>query len=174
MHNTVYGMNHHWRTEKILDLTQAAQKADELRAAGKKIVSLNGSFDLLHAGHLDILEEGRQQGDVLFVGMNSDRSVKDGKGVNRPYIPEQERAALLAALICVDYVVLLDVVPYGKAQDDFILAVKPNVHVNGSEYGDPSTWVDKKAMDKVGAQGYTVARRPSLSSSDIITRIKNS
>src|SRR5690348_4947315 len=106
-------MEHHWRTEKILSLEQAAAKAAKLKAAGKKIVTVNGGFDLLHAGHLDILEEAKQQGDVLFVGINSDSSIRDKKGPDRPLIPQDERMALLAALMCVDYVVLLDA-PYDE------------------------------------------------------------
>lgn len=166
-------LKHHWRTEKIISLEQATKIADELRAAGKKIVTINGGFDIVHAGHLDILEEAKQQGDTLIVGVNSDQSIKEKKGQERPFIPQQERMAMLAALMCVDCVVLLDA-PYDKAQDYLILAVKPNIHVNGSEYGDPSTWVDKEAMDKVGAVGYTVQRRPGLSTTDIIAKIKNS
>ena len=167
-------LHHHWRTEKILSLKAAGEKSAALKAQGKTIVTVNGGFDILHAGHLDMLEEAKQQGDVLFVGVNSDRSIQDGKGKDRPFIPEQERMALLAALVCVDFVVLLDVVPYAKAQDELILAVKPSVHANGSEYGPPKTWVDYPAMQKVGAVGYSVARRPGLATSDIIKKIKNS
>src|SRR6478752_6097638 len=84
-------MEHHWRTEKILDIGQAATIAADLKAQGKKIVTVNGGFDILHAGHLDILEEARQQGDVLFVGVNSDKSIKDKKGPERPFVPQAER-----------------------------------------------------------------------------------
>src|SRR5689334_11766824 len=101
-------LEHHWRTEKILTLEQAAQKSAELKAQGKKIVTVNGGFDILHAGHLDMLEEAKQRGDYLFVGVNSDTSIKNKKGEERPFIPEAERIAMLAALACVDYVVLLD------------------------------------------------------------------
>ena len=164
-------MEHHWRTEKILDLEQAATIAADLKAQGKKIVTVNGGFDILHAGHLDILEEARQQGDVLVVGVNSDTSISNKKGPERPFVPQAERMALLAAFICVDFVVLLDF-PYDQAQNELILAVKPDIHANGSEYGDPSTWVDKAAMDTVGAQPYVVARRPGLATSDIIKKIQ--
>jgi len=164
-------MEHHWRTEKILDLEQAAITAAELKAQGKKIVTVNGAFDIVHAGHLDILEEAKQQGDVLVVGVNSDKSISDKKGPERPFIPQVERMAVLAAFICVDFVVLLDF-PYDQAQDELILAIKPDIHANGSEYGNPSTWVDKAAMDKVGAKPYVVARRPGLATSGIIKKIQ--
>jgi rfaE bifunctional protein nucleotidyltransferase chain/domain len=164
-------MQHHWRTEKILTLEQAAQKAAELKAAKKKIVTVNGSFDILHAGHLDMLEEAKQQGDILFVGINSDRSVRGYKGEDRPFIPEQERAALLVALICVDYVVILDGAGAG-VEDDFIRAVKPRIHANGAEYGEPSTWREWPVMQEVNAKGYSVARRPGLATTDIIDKIR--
>jgi rfaE bifunctional protein nucleotidyltransferase chain/domain len=164
---------HHWREEKILTLEEAAERAADLKKQGKTIVSANGSFDIVHAGHLDLLEEARQQGDVLFVGLNSDASVRNGKGAARPYIPERERAALLAALMCVDYVVIVDA-PYREMQDVFIHALKPAVHVNGAEYGQPEAWIEWKAMQAVGARGYAVERRPGLSTSDLITKIKAS
>src|SRR3989344_883179 len=164
-------LQHHWRTEKILNLDEAREKAAELKASGKNIVTVNGAFDILHAGHLDMLEESKMQGDVLFVGVNSDISIRDKKGADRPYIPEQERMAMLAALICVDYVVLLDS-PYDQAQDALILAVKPDVHANGAEYGPVETWVDYPVMQKVGAKGHGVQRRPGLATSELIAKIK--
>lgn len=164
---------HHWRTEKILSLEDATKKAAELKAAGKKVVTLNGSFDIVHAGHLDMVEEAKMQGDVLFVGINSDASIKDGKGPTRPFIPEQERAALVAALACVDYVVIVDA-EYKEMPSVFIGVIKPDVHVNGAEYGPVETWVEKPAMDEVGAIGYAVARRPGLATSDIVAKIKSS
>ncbi|MBI3251482.1 MAG: adenylyltransferase/cytidyltransferase family protein [Candidatus Andersenbacteria bacterium] len=162
---------HHWRTEKILSTDEAATKAAELKTSGKKIVTVNGAFDILHAGHLDMLEEAKMQGDALFVGVNSDTSIRDKKGADRPYISQEERMAMLAALICVDYVVLLDA-PYDQAQDALILAVKPDVHANGAEYGPVETWVDYPAMQKVGAKGYGVERRPGLATSDIVKKVK--
>lgn len=165
-------MKHHWRYEKILSLDAAAAKAAELKAAGKKVVTVNGSFDLLHAGHLDMLEEAKQQGDVLFVGINSDASISNKKGAARPIIGEQERAAMLAALTCVDYVVIIDA-PYDDVQNILLRAVKPTVHANGAEYGQPESWVEWPVMQEVGAVGYAVARRPGLATSDIVKRIQN-
>src|SRR5204862_2624113 len=102
-----------------------------LKAGGKRIVTLNGSFDLLHVGHLHILREAKRQGDVLIVGLNSDASVRGYKGPARPIIPRAERARMLLALRAVDYVHIFDeAVPM-----PFLEQVKPNVHVNGSEYG---------------------------------------
>lgn len=166
-------MEHHWRYEKILSIEEAGAKAAELKGSGKKVVTVNGSFDLMHAGHLDMLEEAKQQGDVLIVGINSDVSIKNEKGEARPFISAQERAAMLAALIAVDYVVIIDA-PYSKVQDVLIRGVKPDVHANGAEYGEPSEWVEWEAMQEVGAAGHAVERRPGLATSDIVEKIKQS
>ena len=103
-----------------------------LRAGGKRIVTINGSFDLLHAGHLHILKEAKHQGDVLVVGLNGDASVRTNKGPKRPIVPEAQRAEMLLAIRYVDYVHIFDE-PVPMA---FIAAVRPDVHVNGAEYGE--------------------------------------
>lgn len=164
-------MTHHWRYKKILTVDRARQKAAELKQAGKKLVTVNGAFDILHAGHLDMLEEAKQQGDVLFVGINSDISIKNEKGPERPFISEQERAALLAALMCIDYVVIIDA-PYNQVQDVIIETIRPHVHANGAEYGPPEQWIEWPAMQAVGAEGHAVARRPGLATSDLIKKIR--
>ncbi len=153
-------------------LEEAAKVAGELRGAGKKIVTVNGSFDFLHAGHLDQLEEARRQGDVLFVGLNSDESVQQGKGTSRPYIPEAARAAMLAALACVDYVIVIDAPYGGGVPQALVRAVKPHVHINGPDYGLPETWVEWPAMQEVGAKGYTTPRRNHLSTTRLIAKIR--
>ncbi len=165
-------LQHHWRYEKMLTLAEGAKKAEELRSAGKKIVTVNGSFDLLQAGHLDMLEEAKQQGDVLFVGVNTDESIKSSKGPTRPIIPEENRKALLAALICVDYVVTMNGLYSDEPHGSFLPAIKPNIHVNGEEYGDVITWVEYPIMQRLGIQPYQVKRRSNLSTSEIIEKIK--
>lgn len=160
-----------WRTEKFLTVEEAQEEASELRTAGKKLVTVNGSFDIVHAGHLDQLEEAKRQGDVLFVGVNSDASVRNEKGETRPYIPEQARAAVLAALACVDYVIVIDA-PYSKVQDILIDAVQPAVHVNGPDYGAPETWVEWPTMQKYGTIGYTVQKRNNFSTTDLVRTIR--
>ena len=81
---------------------------ERLRQGGQRVVFANGCFDLLHVGHVRYLEGARQQGDVLVVGVNSDRSVRQLKGAERPLLPEEARAELLAAMEAVDYVVIFD------------------------------------------------------------------
>ena len=106
--------------------------ADKLRHENKKIVTINGTFDILHSGHLYILEEAKKQGDILIVGLNSDSSVKKNKGESRPINNEMERAKMLSSLKAVDYVVIFD----EQTPIELLKVIKPNVHVNGSEYGE--------------------------------------
>lgn len=94
--------------DKILTQEAMLTERARLKTAGKKAVFTNGCFDILHCGHVSYLNFARQQGDVLILGMNSDASVKRNKGGDRPINREQDRAEVLAALECVDYVVLFD------------------------------------------------------------------
>lgn len=116
---------------------QAIQSADEieetaqrLRSAGRKVVFTNGCFDLLHRGHIEYLQASRACGDVLIVGLNTDACLKRLKGPSRPIVPEDDRAAILAALACVDYVVPFDEdTPY-----ELIRRVRPDVLTKGADY----------------------------------------
>src|SRR5947208_15159504 len=89
---------------KIVQLEELSDRCEQLRSAGKKIVATNGCFDLLHVGHVRYLEAARAFGDVLLVGLNSDRSVNELKGAGRPITSQRDRAEILAALECVDLV----------------------------------------------------------------------
>ena len=160
-----------WRSDKILTLPEAEQMAADLHAQGKRLVTVNGSFDLLHAGHLDQLEEAKRQGDILFVGVNSDASVRQGKGENRPLVAEEARAALLAALVCVDYVVVVNE-DYSEVPRKLIEVIRPAVHVNGPDYGDPTEWIEWSVMQRHGTRGVVVQRRNDLSTSELIKKIK--
>ena len=160
-----------WRIEKILTLDEAAFRSAELRREGKKIVTAYGTFDVIHSGHLDLLEEAKKQGDVLFVGVNSDAAVKEGKGPSRPYLPEGMRAALLAAMICVDYVVIIDAPFYSEVSSLLVRTLKPHVHVGGPDYGPPETWAEYKAMQEVGAYGHWVPDK-IFSTTELIEKVK--
>ncbi len=116
--------------EKMWTRTEAQQYCADLRQAGKVIAFTNGCFDILHLGHVDYLTWAREQGDLLVVGLNSDASVRRAKGASRPIVPEQERARVLAALECVDAVVLFD-------EDEpatLIGELLPNVLVKGEDW----------------------------------------
>ncbi len=161
-----------WRIEKILTLEEAAFRADELKKQGKKVVTAYGTFDVIHSGHLDLLEEAKRQGDVLFVGINSDAAVKEGKGNDRPYLAEGMRAALLAAMICVDYVVIVDAPYYSTVAEKFVRSIKPTVHVGGPDYGPPETWAEYTAMQEVGAYGHWIPKK-IFSATELIEKIRS-
>ena len=93
---------------KVLSLAEAVAFVEHLRHTGREVVFTNGVFDLLHPGHVRYLQDARREGDALVVGVNSDRSVRTIKGPARPLNPEHERAEVLAALACVDAVVVFD------------------------------------------------------------------
>lgn len=103
---------------------------ERLRREGRRVVFTNGCFDLLHVGHARYLAAARALGDVLVVGVNSDVSVRRLKGPERPLVPERERAELLAALRCVDFVTLFD----EATPEAAIAALRPDIHVKGGDY----------------------------------------
>jgi len=119
--------------ERILDLAAAAELAAAWRADGEVVVFTNGHFDMLHIGHLRYLQSARAEGDRLIVGMNSDRSTRARKGPGRPVIPQVERAALLAALRCVDAIVIFD----SEDCKDLVAGIRPQVYVKGADWNRP-------------------------------------
>lgn len=116
--------------EKILSRDGLHAVIDEHRHAGRKIVFANGVFDLLHAGHVRYLQGARAEGDVLVVGVNSDASTRKLKGEGRPILTERARAALVAALACVNYVVIFDELDVKPLLREF----QPDVHAKGTDY----------------------------------------
>lgn len=158
-----------WCAGTLLSQDALKNAAAQWHAAGKRIVTVNGSFDLLHPGHLWLLWEAKKQGDVLVTGLNSDASVQSYKGPTRPIVPQGERAAMLAALPWVDAVAFFDET---EIAEPLLKLVRPQVHVNGSEYGSPDTWVEYATMQEVGAQGYLVQRRPGFATTDLIKKIQ--
>ncbi len=116
--------------EKILDLDRASKRVAEWRAAGETIVFTNGCFDLLHVGHITLLEDCRRFGSKLVLGLNADVSIRSLKGANRPIVGERERARVMAALAAVDLVVLFE----EDTPLELICSLKPNVLVKGGDY----------------------------------------
>jgi D-beta-D-heptose 7-phosphate kinase/D-beta-D-heptose 1-phosphate adenosyltransferase len=152
---------------RLVSRPALAQLAATLRAKGKRIVTTNGSFDILHNGHLHMLNEARQLGDVLIVGLNSDASVKSYKGASRPIVPERARAEMLLALRMVDYVHIFDE-PNPIA---FLKEVNPDVHVNSSEYGEDC--VESATVRRGGGLVHIVGRIPGLSTSGLIDDLQS-
>src|SRR5262249_39234754 len=114
----------------ILTLDEAARWADAQRAQGYAIVFMNGVFDLVHPGYVQYLREAHDEGDVLLVAVNSDRFVRTNKGPDRPVLPEGERAELIAALDCVDGVLIFDDLTPAAV----VAAIQPDVLVKGADW----------------------------------------
>jgi rfaE bifunctional protein nucleotidyltransferase chain/domain len=151
---------------KIFDLDTLLSKLAPYRAEGQKVATLNGSFDLLHAGHLHIFYEASQQADIFVVALNTDASIKRYKSPTRPIIPLQERMEMVAALLPVDFVTWFD-------EDDpraLLAKIHPDVHVNGSEYG--SECIEAEVVQKHGGRIHIVEKIPGLATSQIISTIK--
>jgi D-glycero-beta-D-manno-heptose 1-phosphate adenylyltransferase len=152
---------------KVLSQPAAVAWVEHLRHAGKTIVFTNGVFDLLHPGHIRYLQDARREGDALIVGVNSDRSVKEIKGPGRPLTPEHERAEMLAALACVNAVVIFDEADPQRIID----RLQPDVLVKGAD------WAADRIIGRetVEARGGHVVRIPladGYSTSAIIKKIQ--
>ena len=151
---------------RLIPRDALAQLAATLRARGKRIVTINGCFDILHNGHLHILNEARQCGDVLIVGLNSDSCIKSYKGSHRPIVSERRRAEMLLALRTVDYVHIFD-----EADPiAFLTVLLPDVHVNGSEYGE--NCIESETVRRGGGKIHIVNRIPDLSSSLLVGKLE--
>ena len=155
---------------KILSLAEMRKRGEEIRQAGQKMVLTNGCFDLLHVGHVRYLQEARRLGDFLVVAVNGDKSVRKLKGANRPINAAEDRAEILAALECVDFVTTF---PEPRVTA-VIEALRPAIYVKGGDYTaetlDPE---EVAALRKVGAEVRTLRLVPGKSTSAIIQRMKN-
>jgi len=149
---------------KHIDVLSALIAAEKER--GKQVVFTNGCFDLLHAGHVKYLQKARALGDLLVLGLNSDASVRRLKGEKRPLIDEEERAHLLAALDCIDYVVLFD----EDTPLELITALKPQILVKGGDYTVDGV-VGKDVVETYGGRVELVSFVDGKSTTSIIDRI---
>ena len=113
-----------------IDRKLASELLEEAKKNGKKVVFTNGCFDILHTGHVTYLNEAKRQGDILIVGVNSDKSVKRLKGETRPINSENDRAFVLDGLKAVDYTVIFD----EDTPEELIACLKPSIHVKGGDY----------------------------------------
>lgn len=139
--------------------------ADE-KAARRRIVFTNGCYDLLHPGHIRLLEKSRELGDVLILALNSDRSVRANKGAARPIINENERAEVAAALAAVDYVVLFD----EPTPREIIAKVLPDILVKGGDWG-PNEIIGREEVEAAGGRVVSIPFEPGYSTSAIIERV---
>ena len=131
----------------VLPINALVKRIQQLKSQDKKIVSTNGCFDILHVGHVRYLQQSAAMGDVLVVYLNSDRSVKALKGDNRPINNEKDRAEVLAALGCVDFVTIFD----EDTPVNYIALVKPDIHTKGGDY-DINTLPEAKVVMENGGK----------------------
>ncbi len=153
--------------QKVVSMEQLLPALQQLRLAGKRIVMTNGCFDLLHPGHVASLQEARKQGDCLLVAVNSDRSVRQIKGPGRPVIDQQGRTEMLAALACVDYVVVFD----EASVAGLVERVGPDVLVKADQYTTEQV-VGHESVLRRGGHVVSVPTEPRYSTTDLIQRIQ--
>lgn len=152
--------------DKVIPPEELEREVDHLREQGKRIITLNGSFDLMHAGHLQIIFEASQLEGVLIVALNTDSSIQKYKSPKRPIIPLEYRMQMMAALEFVDYVTWFD-----ETDPRRILSViKPDIHVNGVEYGE--NCIEADTVKANGGKIHLVQLVPGLATTNIIKKIK--
>lgn len=156
--------------DKILSVPDLARAADELRSQGKRLVVTNGCFDLLHVGHVRYLEAARKLGDALAVGVNGDESVRILKGESRPLNAEADRAEVLAALACVDFVAIF---PEVRATC-FLKQVRPEIYAKGGDYNPETLDAEEQAvLREIGAEIRIVPYEAGYSTSQLIGRLNS-
>lgn len=153
---------------KLISKAEAAQIAANIKAIGKTVVFTNGCFDILHVGHVRYLSEARKLGDCLIIGLNSDQSVRCLKGPTRPINNEADRAEVLAALACIDYVVIFN----EHTAETLISEVKPDIYVKGGDY-KLKELPEADIVARYGGRIELIPEVPGRSSSNVIKKIKN-
>ncbi len=156
-------------TSKILTKEALTKKLSAERANGKKIIFTNGCFDLFHTGHLTLLRKARALGEILVLGINSDSSVKRIKGKGRPFISEHDRANLLTALDCVDFLTVFE----EDTPLELIHSLKPHVIVKGGDYKS-SDVIGKEFVETYGGEVHIIPLVDGISTTELARKIKNS
>jgi rfaE bifunctional protein kinase chain/domain/rfaE bifunctional protein nucleotidyltransferase chain/domain len=154
--------------DRLLDLARLRDRVHTHRAAGRSIAFTNGCFDVLHAGHVAHLQEARTLADVLVVGLNSDDSVRRLKGPGRPVNDVQDRAAVLAAVVGVDHLVVFD----GDTPADLLEAVRPDVYVKGGDY-TPEMLPEAPLVERLGGRVVVLAYVEDRSTTGLFERIRS-
>jgi D-glycero-beta-D-manno-heptose 1-phosphate adenylyltransferase len=168
-------MNKLFSQAKLLPHAQLAEEVRTRQKAGERGVFTNGCFDLLHLGHVRYLQEARNLGDFLVLGLNSDESTRILKGPGRPLVPENERAEILAALTCIDYVTI-----FGETTaNSLIELVQPAIYVKGGDYAgagsdapDTRRLPEAKVVQAYGGSVRLIPYLPQHSTTELIAKIK--
>lgn len=155
-------------SRKVSDIGTVARLAEDYRLRGKQIVLTNGCFDLLHIGHVTYLEEAASLGDILIVAINSDASVRRLKGPERPVIAQQERAAMLAALGCIDHVVVFD----NDTPHALLDAIRPDVLVKGGTYSKEEV-VGREIVESYGGKICLAGVVDGVSTTQIVKQVRD-
>jgi rfaE bifunctional protein nucleotidyltransferase chain/domain len=154
--------------EKVVSWEKLPVWRAAMRASGKKLVVTNGCFDLLHLGHVTYLETGRNRGDALLVGLNSDASVQQLKGESRPVNCEADRAAVLAALESVDGVCIFT----DRTATRFLVAAQPDVYLKGGDYTlETLNQDERRAVEQAGGEIVIIPFVPGKSTTDLLKKI---
>ena len=152
---------------KLVEPEQLDSWLQEVRDEGKTLATLNGSFDLLHAGHLHMFHSAADQADLLLVALNTDSSIQRYKSPSRPIVPLEDRLQMVAALGCVDAVTYFD-----ETDPRALLErIKPDVHVNGAEYGKDC--LEAETVKRHGGRIHIVELVPGRSTTDLIAKIRS-
>ena len=152
--------------QKIKSLNRLIKIANKLKTQNKKIVTTNGVFDILHLGHVKYLEEAKKLSDILIVGVNTDKSVKENKGDKRPINDENSRMSVLAALESVDYVFLFN----EKDPRNWLDKLKPDIHVKAGDY-KLSRIIEKGVVENNGGKVVIVNILKGYSTTNLINKI---
>lgn len=156
----------HWKTvTRLYTREELVSRRERWRREGKSVVFTNGCYDLLHPGHIRLLEQARSLGDVLILALNSDASVRLSKGSGRPLIPQGERAALAASLEAVDAVALFD----EATPRELIAAVLPDILVKGADWSH--FIAGREEVEASGGRIVVIPLEPGYSTTNIVERI---
>ena len=155
---------------KLVSWDQLLAVRAQARRDGRVVVWTNGTFDLLHPGHVASLQSARALGDLLVVGINSDASVRGYKGPSRPILTQDERAAMLAALECVDYVIVFD----ESTPEAALGRLQPDVHCKGAEYAPPHgrPVPEREVVEGYGGRIEYLPLVPGVSTTELLKRIR--
>ena len=151
---------------KIVGLEELSERSKRLRAAGKKLIATNGCFDLLHVGHIRYLEGAKGLGDLLVVGVNSDEQVRRQKGAGRPFMPERERAEIIASIRAVDFVTIFT----EPTVEQLLLSIRPDIHAKGTDYTEESV-PERDVVRSYGGRVCIVGDPKDHSSTEMLKKV---
>ncbi|HTY44331.1 MAG TPA: adenylyltransferase/cytidyltransferase family protein [Patescibacteria group bacterium] len=152
---------------KIKTLEELKKIIEEHKKNGKKITTTSGSFDLLHIGHIYVLESAKAFTDILIVFLNNDSSIKGLKGPNRPIVSEKERAEMLSSLECVDYIVIFE----ENNPLNLIKEIKPDFHVKGGTFDPERVRAERELVESWGGRHVTLPTVEGYSTTNLINKI---